>query len=131
MPTSTAVKVLIVEDNDDQRGMICQALSNAGIVCVAAAGALEAVQLYFQHLDFDAALLDCAMPEKTGFTVANVIVAWEEETPRTHLATLSAYDDVINLTTLPDKTRIERRFHKPGDMGSLPELFLEWVSRWS
>lgn len=66
---SRAIRVVIVEDNDDSRMMLCELLELSGFECHAAAtGALGLAAI--NELQPDVALVDIGLPELDGLEVA-------------------------------------------------------------
>ena len=60
-------KILIVEDEQKLRGVLCDYLSNKGEIPFEARDGMEALKLLEEH-EFDAVLLDIMMPKLNGLT---------------------------------------------------------------
>jgi CheY-like chemotaxis protein len=64
--TKTEDLILVVEDDDDLRGALCEALQFEGIRCARAATGLDALEQLRAGLTPKAILLDLKMPEMGG-----------------------------------------------------------------
>lgn len=62
-------RVLLVEDNDDVRGLICELLSEEGLAVVACDGA-ETAEKEFNKGAFDLVLTDISLPSMSGTDLA-------------------------------------------------------------
>ena len=86
-------RILIVDDTAGTAAMFCRMLRESGD-CVAAASGAAALEAYWQAVvddrPFDLVLLDLAMPNLSGFEVAEAI---RQEDNDTHLVFLTAYHD--------------------------------------
>jgi two-component system CheB/CheR fusion protein len=71
-PLPSAAKVVIVEDVEDSREMLCALLERAGFVCHSAANGVEALALVDQVRP-DVVVMDVGLPEMDGFEVARRI----------------------------------------------------------
>ncbi len=65
-------KVLVVEDDADNREMLCEVLEQAGLVCRATDNGKSALQL-LDEVRPDVAILDVGLPELDGFELARRI----------------------------------------------------------
>jgi two-component system CheB/CheR fusion protein len=65
-------RVLLVEDNDDSRDLMCQLLEKAGFVCKTAATGTAALALMRESCP-DIAILDVGLPEMDGYELARRI----------------------------------------------------------
>ena len=65
-------KVLIVEDNDDSRELLCQLLDGAGLECRTASTGTSALEMLHGFAP-DVAILDVGLPEMDGFELARRI----------------------------------------------------------
>jgi two-component system CheB/CheR fusion protein len=68
----TSARVLVVEDNDDSRVLMCQLLEQAGFECLNAATGTAALEL-MQSACPDIAILDVGLPEMDGYELARRI----------------------------------------------------------
>ena len=64
--------LLIVDDNEANRDLLCRRLSRLGFATTAAAGGREAIEL-LQTQTFDLVLLDIMMPDINGLTVLKML----------------------------------------------------------
>jgi two-component system CheB/CheR fusion protein len=62
-------KVVVVEDNEDSRQLLCELLTRAGLVCASATSGPEGLAL-IDELTPAAAILDLGLPGMDGFEVA-------------------------------------------------------------
>jgi CheY-like chemotaxis protein len=108
-----AKRILIVDDDDDFRGLLSDVFSQAGYEITAVANANEALSL-FDSQEFDAVVTDHNMPEMTG---EDLIKNIRESTPDIPIILVSGYlnqDLIQNLKNV--NTEI---FHKPLNVISL------------
>jgi len=66
-------KILVVEDNQDMREAVCQALIQDGNQVIAASSAEQARELMFKDDDFDLGILDINLPGESGIDLTNYI----------------------------------------------------------
>jgi two-component system CheB/CheR fusion protein len=64
------LRIVVVEDNDDSRSMLCELLELSGFHCHAAATGRVGLEL-IQELQPDVALVDIGLPELDGLEVAS------------------------------------------------------------
>jgi PAS domain S-box-containing protein len=84
-------RVLVVEDQDGVREVVCEILRRHGYSVVPARNALEAQQISTQHRDrFDLIITDVVMPQMGGRELAAAIV---REHPQTRVLFMSGYAD--------------------------------------
>jgi two-component system, chemotaxis family, CheB/CheR fusion protein len=69
---ATGTKVLIVEDNEDSRELLCQLLEQAGLECRTAGTGTAALTLLHEFSP-DIAVLDVGLPEMDGYELARQI----------------------------------------------------------
>lgn len=67
-------RVLVVDDNEINRQVVCEILRHEGAEARAASGGREALAM-LAHADFDGALVDIRMPDMDGFELAHKIRA--------------------------------------------------------
>lgn len=119
-------KVLVIEDDDDMRAIMVQALSGRGYEVVAAPDAIVGLQLYLEGLlrhPFTLVLLDISLPLVNGLACARAIREIESgmfSTRRTQIGFLTAIADLIGETTLADEVGPAFFLRKPEDVCRLP-----------
>ncbi|MDF5708967.1 MAG: response regulator [Nostoc sp. S4] len=91
------IKVLIVDDNDDNREFFSFVLEEFGVIAIAVASASEALQV-LEKSKPDILLSDIGMPEMNGYTLIQQVRAWEAQTKRQNIPAIAvtAYAGKIN-----------------------------------
>ena len=91
-PVGSGGRVLVVDDNDFDRDLLCRQLQRQGFAVTAANGGRHALELLDQS-DFDLVILDIVMPEVNGFEVLEAIKRNED---RWHIPVLmiSEFDEL-------------------------------------
>jgi len=113
--------VLVAEDDDAIRKLICAIVRKQGVDVVSAADGAEAIARAQQE-PFDALLLDLMMPNQSGWAVMAQLN--EEQSPllsRTVVITAASDREIGDL---PEQTRILR---KPFDLRELVRTLRETV----
>lgn len=79
-------RVLVAEDNDFLRGMIEEGIEEVlpGCRCCAVADGASAIEA-FQRMEFDVALIDLCLPDRTGMAVAFELAQLERKAGRRHV----------------------------------------------
>ena len=77
---SETYKVLVVDDEQGIREVICSTLSQRGHVCDQAADGQEALEK-FSHEKYDAAVIDFSMPKMNGIVLMREILKIKPEFP--------------------------------------------------
>jgi PAS domain S-box-containing protein len=77
-PDVQVLNVLLVEDNDDTRELVCALLESRGHIVHTAADGLEGARLALEEAP-DAALIDIGLPGASGYEVARQVRAAESE----------------------------------------------------
>jgi two-component system sensor histidine kinase/response regulator len=104
MTTPPPSKVLVVDDNADNRALAQATLSEEGYEVVLAAGGTEGLAL-FERERPDCVLLDVRMPDLDGFEVCTRIRALPE----------GAHTPIVFLTALRDVDTFDRALRAGGD----------------
>ena len=88
-----ALRILLAEDNEDNRTLIRMYLKNSPHWLEIAENGGEAVDLFLHHGPFDLVLMDVQMPLMDGYAATRVIRRWEEDKgkDRTPIVALTAY----------------------------------------
>ncbi|MDP9151397.1 MAG: ATP-binding protein [Myxococcota bacterium] len=87
--TTQGAKVVVVEDNEDSRHMLCSLLEHAGFDCKSAGTGLEGLALIDATLP-DVAILDVGLPEMDGLELARRIRK-DPRHEKVHLLALTGY----------------------------------------
>jgi signal transduction histidine kinase/CheY-like chemotaxis protein len=91
-PRLAAVRVLLVEDDDDTRHVLAALLEDAGAQVDAAASAEEG-RRYLAIRDYKAIVSDLAMPKETGFAFLRAIRSTDNKVPAIALTALARRED--------------------------------------
>src|ERR1700675_2473266 len=67
-PTLTMARILLIDDDDSVRSMLCLTLAHFGHTVIEARNGKEGLEL-FPHADADLLITDIVMPEKEGLEV--------------------------------------------------------------
>jgi putative nucleotidyltransferase with HDIG domain len=79
VPCMVVERILVVDDEEPIREVVCSMLENAGYECVQASTGLEALALLRKDVDFQLVLSDLMMPELDGVgLLENVRVQYKE-----------------------------------------------------
>jgi signal transduction histidine kinase/ActR/RegA family two-component response regulator len=87
------LRVLVVDDSPENRGLIKLYLRDSGAEITEAINGREAVELFKQRM-FDVVLMDIQMPEVDGYDATRMIRRWESErgrVKRTPIIALTAF----------------------------------------
>ncbi|HEV8603749.1 MAG TPA: response regulator [Tepidisphaeraceae bacterium] len=77
---ATGRRILLVEDNEVNRMVACELLTQAGYICDYAVDGKKAVEAVL-HSPYDLVLMDCQMPEMDGFEATRMIRQREAQSP--------------------------------------------------
>lgn len=117
-------RVLVVDDNDNNRAIISQMLFLRGIECVNAKNGFEALELYQNGEEFDVVLMDYHMPFMDGLeTIKRIRNKFDASAaPQPVILLFSSSDDnaVINAC---DKLGVNKRLVKPIKMRDMYHVF--------
>ncbi len=93
MPTSASnVRVLIAEDEQDLRDLLCEGLRRHGFMVMAVEDGAQAIRA-FRSQDFDIVLTDMAMPGYDGLQVAKTC---KRQRPSVRVIMLTAWDLLLD-----------------------------------
>ncbi|MDA1315644.1 MAG: response regulator [Acidobacteria bacterium] len=84
------IRLLLVEDNPDNRKLVTRFLKLYGMRCDIAVNGLEAVEA-LKNGSYDVVLMDCQMPEMDGFQATAEIRRLEGDARRTSIVALTAH----------------------------------------
>jgi two-component system CheB/CheR fusion protein len=113
------LSVVIVEDNDDSRLMMCELLTISGFECQSASDGRQGLEL-ISELRPDVALVDIGLPELNGLEVARLV----RENPAlraTHLIALTGYGQREDRDAVR-KAGFDTHLIKPVDFDGLMKL---------
>lgn len=115
--------VLIVDDQDSVRALLCTVLRARGIGCWPAANSDAAIRLLEQHVDeIQVALIDLTMPGLDGLATVKALHAVKPEL-RCVIATGTATTDAEDLLACGAVGSI----NKPFDLDELYRLIARWA----
>ena len=113
--TEEAVRILIVDDNDELRDLLSEAFSRSYVVDRAADG-LEALDFILkQGKKYDAILTDLNMPNLNGMTFL------EHLPEETNVIVMSAYLDRPEFSAVAAHPRVFRTIEKPFKLGMIKD----------
>lgn len=122
--------LLVVEDLENHRQLLEIYFRNQPFDVVFAKDGAEALRLV-KEKEFDAVLLDCAMPDMDGFEVARRIRHWETESFAPYpmrLGFMTANVRLVELTSLLEEVRATIFLRKPEDLNlQLGERIAAWM----
>jgi|GEM_PF-1454251 len=105
---------LIVDDNIEATRILKTQLAHWGISSVTAHNAEEAIKYFHQDLDFDVAILDYHMPDKTGLELlAEVKRSKKSPNKNTPVILLHSSADDANILLESNKSGVYIRLEKP------------------
>ena len=110
MAANASAKILVVEDEEPVRTLICAMLSQNGYEILAAGDGEEALSLWRSHQSRIAVVLtDVVMPRMSGPELARRI---REVTPQTSVIFMSGYSEepVIDVAVGPDYAFLAKPF---------------------
>jgi len=100
---TTALRVLVVDDDDDIRDLLCIALTAKGFQPVCVGRGLMALWQYHDALSkgqaFDVLIMDVALPDISGFTIGQIVRLLETTStnvPRACHIYHSAHSELVN-----------------------------------
>jgi CheY-like chemotaxis protein len=126
-------RVLLLDDDRDTLSLLEKSLSERFEIEAFAKGTAALARIFIGYRDgwqFDALVLDCALPLFDGFTIAR-IVRMAEKTGITNvpvkIAFFTAYPQTVERSTLLEEVKADQYFRKPEDIIRLPQLISEWL----
>ena len=127
-------KILLLEDDDDTLALLNHTLSAHFEVTSFSRGIDAIVEIFKGYRDgfqYDALVLDCALPYFDGFTIARMVRAAEKTeivNKPVKIGFFTAYTKTVEQSSLLQEVRADRYFRKPEDIARLPELIVEWLA---
>jgi two-component system CheB/CheR fusion protein len=114
--------IVIVEDNDDSRQMLCAFLEQSGFVCAAARTGTAGLAL-IEKTKPDVALVDVGLPEMNGLDLARRVRS-NPENESTYLVALTGYGQPADRAAASE-AGFDGHLVKPVD----PDKLVQWLSR--
>lgn len=112
--------VLVVDDDDAIRTLLCSALTRAGLTCDDAAHGLDALEK-LKSTGYSVVLLDLMMPKMDGPGVLQELQSWKQPEERKPV--------IVVITAFPDREQpplpgemVQAVVRKPFDVTELTEL---------
>lgn len=112
--------VLIVDDDDAIRNLLCAALAQAGLTCDDASHGVAALEK-LKTTEYSVLLLDLMMPQLDGSGVLNELQSWQQPQERKPV--------IVVITAFPDRKQpalsgemVQAIVRKPFDVTELTEL---------
>jgi DNA-binding response OmpR family regulator len=128
-------RILILEDNLETLALLEMNLNERFQVEGFSKGTAALAKIFIAYRDgwqFDALILDCALPYFDGFTIARIVRIAEKtgitKTPM-KIAFFTAYPQTVERSTLLDEVKADNYWRKPDDIVRLPELITEWLAQ--
>jgi signal transduction histidine kinase len=118
------VRVLLIDDDPEVRGVMDEMLAYHGCKVVTAAGGREALEMLKSGPSVDLVLTDLGMPEVTGLDVARAIAA---EWPDLPVALITGWAEGLTLAP-DDRKHIVRVLPKPVTEKAIRELLATYRS---
>jgi CheY-like chemotaxis protein len=128
-------RILLCDDLKDPRDLVCTSLTLAGFEVTCTSSGMEAINAvraaHAAHAPYDAIILDIALQDVDGYSVAQIIrilEAVEPPHPPCPIAFLTAYIRQLSKADLVEKLGIGRVWDKALDVTALPQLLEEWLA---
>ena len=124
-PRLSALRILVVDDNDINRLVVARALAIEGAECVAAMDGQQAIDLLRNATGIDAVLMDVQMPVMDGLTATRAI---RKELELAHLPVIA-----FTAGVLPDERQkaldagVNDFLAKPVELEDMVSIILRWV----
>lgn len=118
--------VLIVDDDDEVRGLLCVALKAAGLACDHASHGLAALE-HLRARDYAIVLLDLVMPQLDGVGVLRELQGWHQPELRRPVIVVMTGMSVHDSPSLPGDV-VQAIVRKPLHVAELTELMVGCVA---
>jgi DNA-binding response OmpR family regulator len=118
--------VLIVDDDDEVRGLLCVALKAAGLACDHASHGLAALE-HLRARDYAVVLLDLMMPQLDGVGVLRELQGWHRPELRRPVIVVMTGMSVYESPSLPGDV-VQAIVRKPFHVADLTELMVGCVA---
>jgi signal transduction histidine kinase/CheY-like chemotaxis protein len=117
-------KILVVDDEEPVRQLLCEILEDAGCETVQAVGGSEAIE-HFDAGRFDAVFTDIGMPGMSGWELARLL---RERDPEIPLAVITGWGDTVS-SSQKEEARVDWLVSKPFSLAHIMQLAREIVER--
>jgi signal transduction histidine kinase/CheY-like chemotaxis protein len=117
-------KILVVDDEEPVRQLLCEILEDAGCETVQASGGREAVA-HFDAGHFDAVFTDIGMPGMSGWELARLL---RERDPQIPLAVITGWGETVS-SSQKEEARVDWLLSKPFSLAQIMQLGQEIVER--
>lgn len=132
-PRPTHPTILLLDDDEEILKLLDKSLAQLPCRIVAVGSGLDALREIFKAYKagkpFVGLVLDCALPNFDGFTIAKIVRTAEESGlgPRTKIAFFTAFGDTVERSTLLQEVGADAYWRKPEDVVELPRMITEWL----
>jgi signal transduction histidine kinase/CheY-like chemotaxis protein len=120
----TMAKILVVDDEEPVRQLLCEILEEAGCEAVQAGSGRDALAL-FDAGRFDAVFTDIGMPGMSGWELARTL---RERDPAVPLAVITGWGETVS-STQKEEARVEWLISKPFSLAQIIKLGGEIAER--
>ena len=117
-------KILVVDDEEPVRQLLCEILEDAGCEAVQASCGREALA-FFDSDRFDAVLTDIGMPGMSGWELASML---RERDPEIPLAIITGWGETVS-SLQKEEARVDWLLSKPFSLAQIMQLGQEIVER--
>ncbi|MFA7280417.1 MAG: PAS domain S-box protein [Sterolibacterium sp.] len=129
MPVKYAGRILVVEDNLDNREVIATQLSEFGLTVISAIDGQQALDIITKNGAIDLILMDLQMPVMDGFTATQRLREWEAENNRARLPIVALTADAFEENRgLCMAAGMDDFLTKPVVIGTLKTVLSRWLS---
>jgi CheY-like chemotaxis protein len=118
------VKILVVDDEEPVRQLLCELLEEAGCKVVQAGSGREGLALFGSD-HFDAVFTDIGMPGMSGWEFARVL---RERDPKIPLAVITGWGQTVS-SSQKEEARVDWLVSKPFSFAQIMQLGQEIVER--
>ncbi len=127
-PNPSYRKVLIAEDADANRILMCRILEDVNIECIQAKDGVEAYELYISNRDIGLIFMDMQMPVMNGIDSALKIRQWEITSglPVTPIIGLTAFNFITDIQNCL-KAGMNDVLNKPIDVIKLSSILQKYI----
>ena len=126
-------RILILDDDEATSELLSKSLSQYFEVDSFTRGTAALAEIFNGYRDgwqYDALVLDCALPHFDGFTIARIVRTAEKTGIVNHpvkIGFFTAYSKTVEQSSLLDEVKADQYWRKPDDIIALPQLISEWL----